>query len=195
VESDVNRQRQSLNDALASYGLANAKYMSDSDINRITGILSAYQQNAQNMASTELAAANVTGALSDNTLTMANREAQASRLAQAGAQMLAQGITPTDAQLKALGWSKDQYKGYKAAMDAAAAAAAAAARRGGGRTNLNLLWPEIQDYVDSGIKNDEIERRINNAIASGKYSDADKAQSNWAETSKNYTGWRSLPDT
>lgn len=195
VESDVNKQRQSLNDALASYGLANAKYMSDSDINRITGILSAYQQNAQNKASTELAAANVTGALSDNTLTMANREAQASRLAQAGAQMLANGITPTDAQLKALGWSKDQYNAYKSAMDAAKEAAAAAAARGGGRTNLNLLWPEIQDYVDSGIKNEEIERRINNAIASGKYSDADKAQSNWAETSKTYNGWRSLPET
>ena len=195
VESDVNKQRQSLNDALASYGLANAKYMSDSDINRITGILSAYQQNAQNKASTELAAANVTGALSDNTLTMANREAQADRMAQAGAQMLANGITPTDAQLKALGWSKDQYNAYKSAMDAAKEAAAAAAARGGGRTNLNLLWPEIQDYVDSGIKNEEIERRINNAIASGKYSDADKAQSNWAETSKTYNGWRQLPDT
>lgn len=195
VEGDVNKQRQNLNDALASYGLSNAKYMSDSEVQRITGILSALQQNAQNMASTELAAANVTGALSDSTPTMANREAQADRLAQAGAQMLAQGITPTDAQLKALGWSKDQYQGYKAAMDAAAAAAAAAARRGGGRTNLALLWPEIQDYVDSGIKNEEIERRINNAVASGKYSDASTAQSNWAETSKTYSGWRSLPDT
>ena len=126
LESDVNKQRQSLNDALASYGLSNAQYMTNQDINRLTTALNAYMQNAQNMASTELAAANVTGAMSDNTLTMANREAQASRLAQAGAQMLAQGITPTDAQLKALGWSKDQYKGYKAAMDAAAAAAASA---------------------------------------------------------------------
>ena len=194
LESDVNKQRQSLNDALASYGLSNAQYMTNQDINRLTDILSAYQQNAQNMASTELAAANVTGAFSDATTTLANREAQADRLAQAGAQMLAQGITPTDAQLKALGWSKDQYEGYKAAMDAAAAAAAAAARRGGGRTNLTLLWPEIQDYVDSGIKADEIERRINNAVASGKYSDASQAQTNWAQTSKNYTGWRSLPD-
>ena len=196
LESDVNKQRQSLNDALASYGLSNAQYMTNQDINRLTDILSAYQQNAQNMASTELAAANVTGALSDNTLTMANREAQADRMAAAAGQMLAAGVTPTDAQLKALGWSKDQYKAYKSAMDAAAAAAAAASRRSGGRTttNLALLWPEIQDYVDSGIKNEEIERRISNAVASGKYSDAAQAQSNWKQTSQNYTGWRSLPD-
>lgn len=176
VESDVNKQRQSLNDALASYGLANAKYMSDSDINRITGILSAYQQNAQNMASTELAAANVTGALSDNTLTMANREAQADRLAQAGAQMLAQGITPTDAQLKALGWSKDQYKGYKAAMDAAAAAAAAAARRGGGGGSADQLVKDVQAMIAGGAPLSEINNHIDNYTAAGLASSASETR-------------------
>ena len=176
VEGDVNKQRQSLNDALASYGLANAKYMSDADINRITGILSAYQQNAQNMASTELAAANVTGALSDNTLTMANREAQASRLAQAGAQMLAQGITPTDAQLKALGWSKDQYKGYKAAMDAAAAAAAAAARRGGGGGSADQLVKDVQAMIAGGAPLSEINNHIDNYTAAGLASAASETR-------------------
>ena len=166
VEGDVNKQRQSLNDALASYGLANAKYMSDSDINRITGILSAYQQNAQNMASTEMAAANVTGALSDNTLTMANREAQASRLAQAGAQMLEQGVTPTDAQLKALGWSKEQYTGYKAALDAAKAAAA----RGGGRADI--LVSEVQKMIMGGAPLTDINNFIDNYVGAGTTSKA-----------------------
>lgn len=175
LESDVNKQRQSLNDALASYGLSNAQYMTNSDINRLTSTLNAYMQNAQNMASTELAAANVTGALSDNTLTMANREAQADRLAQAGAQMLAQGITPTDAQLKALGWSKDQYKGYKAAMDAAAAAAAAAARRGGGRTSSKFLQ-EIQNMIAGGASVKDINEQIQNFNSSGMMSQSEYNQ-------------------
>ena len=175
LESDLNSQRQNLEKTFAEYGLSNAKYMTDSDINRLTSTLNAYMQNAQNMASTELAAANVTGALSDNTLTMANREAQASRLAQAGAQMLAQGITPTDAQLKALGWSKDQYKGYKDAMEAAQAAAAAASRRGGG-SRADVLVSEVQAMIAGGAPLSEINNHIDNYTAAGLASTASEAK-------------------
>ena len=148
LESDVNKQRQSLNDALASYGLSNAQYMTNQDINRLTDILSAYQQNAQNMASTELAAANVTGAFSDATTTLANREAQADRLANAAMQMISSGVTPTDAQLKALGWSKDQYQGYKNAV----AAAAAASSRGGSRGNKSgALDTMVAEMIEGNI--------------------------------------------
>ena len=169
LESDVNKQRQSLNDALASYGLSNAQYMTNQDINRLTSTLNAYMQNAQNMASTELAAANVTGALSDNTLTMANREAQASRLAQAGAQMLAQGITPTDAQLKALGWSKDQYKGYKDAMEAAQAAAAAA-RRGGRASSASEFMTDFMDMLKGGTPVSKLTAYVENYNRTGQVS-------------------------
>ena len=172
LESDVNKQRQSLNEALAQYGLSNAQYMTNQDINRLTSILSAYQQNAQNLASTELAAANVTGALSDKTLTMANREAQQSRLAQAGMQMIQSGVTPTDAQLKALGWSRDQYKGYKSAL---AAAAAAASRRGGGGSS-SVLVKEVQQMIMGGAPISEINNHIDNYVAAGTTSAADEAK-------------------
>lgn len=190
VEGDVNKQRQSLNDALASYGLANAKYMSDSDINRITSILSAYQQNAQNMASTELAAANVTGALSDNTLTMANREAQASRLAAAAQQMIASGIKPTDAQLKGLGWNRDQYNAYKSAMDSAAAAAAAA-RSGGSVSRANQLYSQVQTLIKGGVQNEIINDYINQHALSQSYTKADVDATNklWSDAqSGGYNG-------
>lgn len=189
VEGDVNKQRQSLNDALASYGLSNAKYMSDADINRITGILSAYQQNAQNMASTELAAANVTGALSDNTLTMANREAQADRMAAAAQQMIASGITPTDAQLKAMGWSKDQYSAYKKAQEMAAAAAAAAAR-GGGRSSSNDLDKQLQVLIRGNVQNDIISNFLrNSSFTDYSQADIDAANARWDKAQKGgYSG-------
>ncbi len=189
VESDVNKQRQSLNDALASYGLSNAKYMSDSDINRITGILSALQQNAQNKASTELAAANVTGALSDNTLTMANREAQADRAAAAAQQMIASGITPTDAQLKAMGWSKDQYGAYKKAQEMAAAAAAAAAS-GGGRSRSNDLDKQLQVLIRGNVQNDIISNFLkNSSFTDYSQADIDAANARWDKAQKGgYSG-------
>ena len=190
-ERSIQEQRQNLNDALAQYGLSNAKYMTDNDINRIASILSAYQQNAQNMASTEMTAAGLTGAFSDATRTLEAQMATDKKLASAAQQMIQSGITPTDAQLNAIGWGRDQYNAYKSAVDAAKAAAASSGRK----VSMNLLWPEIQDYIDSGIKNSEIERRIKDAVASGKYSDAADAQSNWTDTSKTYSGWRSIPDT
>lgn len=169
--------RSDLNKALADYGLSDARYMNENQVKQLTDILNAYQQNAQNMASTELAAANVTGAFSDKTQTMANREAQASRLAQAGAQMLAQGITPTDAQLKALGWSKDQYKGYKDAMEAAqAAAAAAASRRGGGGGSADQLVKDVQAMIAGGAPLSEINNHIDNYTAAGLASSASETR-------------------
>ena len=173
LESDVNKQRQSLNDALAQYGLSNAQYMTNQDINRLTSILSAYQQNAQNLASTELAAANVTGAFSDKTQTMAQREAIADRQAAAAQQMIAAGITPTDAQLKALGWGRDQYKAYKKAMQAAAASGGV----GGGASSAFLK--EVQNMIKGGAPVTKINEFIDNFTSSGTVSKAqeDKARS------------------
>lgn len=173
LQGNVQQQRQALNDALAQYGLGNAQYMTNQDINRLTSILSAYQQNAENMASTEMAAANVFGASADNTLTVANREAQADRLAQAAMQMISSGITPTDAQLKALGWSRDQYKGYKSAMDAAAAAAS---RRGGSGSSAFLK--EVQNMIKGGAPVSKINQFIENFNSSGTISQSqyDKAK-------------------
>ena len=190
LESDVNKQRQDLNNALAQYGLSNAQYMTNQDINRLTSTLNAYMQNAQNMASTELAAANVTGALSDNTLTMANREAQASRMASAAQQMIASGIKPSDAQLKALGWGRDQYNAYKSAMDAAAAAAAAA-RRGGSVSRANQLYSQVQTLIKGGVQNDIINDYINQHALSQSYTKADVEAANklWSDAkSGGYNG-------
>lgn len=195
LESDVNKQRQDLNNALAQYGLSNAQYMTNQDINRLTGILSAYQQNAQNMASTELAAANVTGAMSDNTLTLANREAQAQQLAQAATQMISAGITPTDAQLKALGWGRDQYNAYKSALDKAAAAA----RSGGRGGSRNSLYSQLQTLTEGGVNKVDILQYLANQTATpGKYTQADidrtMEQANKLDPGKNYYETTSYKD-
>ena len=187
LESDVNKQRQSLNDALAQYGLSNAQYMTNQDINRLTSILSAYQQNAQNLASTELAAANVTGAFSDKTQTMAQREAIADRQAAAAQQMIAAGIKPTDAQLKALGWGRDQYNAYKKALQAAAAAS----RGGGSVSKANQLYSQVQTLIKGGVKNEVINDYINQHALSQSYTQADIDATNklWADAkSGGYNG-------
>lgn len=78
-----------------------------------------YALSAQKQQSdTELNAAKLTGALSDGTLTL---EAQ-TRLAQAGEAMLAAGLTPTRAQLLAMGWTEAQYEEYIKGRQSAASA-------------------------------------------------------------------------
>lgn len=171
-EQDLQSQRQSLNNALASYGLSNAQYATESDINRISNILSAEQSNANNKASTELAAANITGAFSDATPTQEARARVQSQLASAGEAMISAGLTPSDEQLSAMGWTKDQYNGYKKMVDDAAK------KRGSG-TSKASLWRELQTLINGGVKNEEIAERLANGTASGLYYDADIAAQNW----------------
>ena len=164
LQGNVQQQRQQLNDALASYGLSNAQYMTNSDINRLTTALNAYMQNAQNMASTELSAANVFGASSEGTLTSAQREAQQQQLAAAAQQMIASGITPTDAQLKGLGWSRDQYNSYKSLL-------ASASSGGGGGGKRDTFYTDLQDAIENGLSYEAAMQAINQAEASGKHTD------------------------
>ena len=192
LQGNVQQQRQALNDALAQFGLSNAQYMTNSDINRLTTALNAYMQNAQNMASTELSAANVFGSSRNGTLTSAQREAQREQLANAASQMISSGITPTDAQLQALGWSKDQYNAYKSAADAAAAAA----RSGGGGGSRQRLTDELRAMTDAGYINEKIEKRLAAGVASGLYSDADGATKFVNDLfASGYEGWNEGPSS
>ena len=191
VEKDVQSQRQALNDALAQYGLNNAQYMTNSDINRLTTALNAYMQNAQNMASTELSAANVFGAASDKTPTMAAAEADRTRLANVAGQMIAAGVSPTDDQLKALGWTKDQYKAYKSAMDAAASAVAS-----GGGYSRDDAYKIVSDMITGNKTVSSIETTLNALDAGGQARNVQKARDllSTAVNEKNYgkngTGYR-----
>lgn len=64
---------------------------------------------------TLMSAANLTGALPDGTPTRAAADSYNAQLAAAGKALLERGIRPTEAQLRAMGWTKAQYEAYVAA--------------------------------------------------------------------------------
>ena len=171
-EQYMQQQIQALNDALTQLGLSNAQYMTNADINRLTTDLNASLQNAQNMASTELTAANVFGAASDATPTFAASEANREQQAAVAQQMIASGITPTDEQLKALGWTKSQYGAYKSAV----AAAQAAASRGGGGRRVNQFMQDITNMIIGGAPIKEINEQIENFNSAGVLSQSEYNQ-------------------
>lgn len=78
----------------------------------------------QYMANLEMSAANITGAFSDGTPTLSAQRNLQAQLAEAGMAMMQMGLEPTDAQIEAMGWTKDQYAAYKAQRDLENAAAA-----------------------------------------------------------------------
>lgn len=79
---------------------------------------------------TELAVGKLTGALSDGTLTLEGLEAHREQLVKAGEAMMAAGLVPTEAQLEAMGWTKEQYLEWTESRGNAAAAEETARRTG-----------------------------------------------------------------
>ena len=80
--------------------------------------------------------------------------------AQAAQQMISAGITPTDAQLSALGWTREQYDAYRAAMQAA--------QSGGGGSSDD--FPQlIRDLIETGGTVASIQAAIAQAQASGNH--------------------------
>ena len=79
---------------------------------------------------TELAAGKLTGALSDGTLTLEGLEAHREQLVKAGEAMMAAGLVPTEAQLEAMGWTKEQYLEWTESRGNDAAAEETARRTG-----------------------------------------------------------------
>lgn len=71
---------------------------------------------------TELDAARLIGALADGTPTLEAQEKFRAQLAEAGAAMIENGLVPTDAQLEAMGWSKEQYEAWLQSRDNSVAA-------------------------------------------------------------------------
>ena|GEM_PF-2983744 len=72
-----------------------------------------FNQKAQQfLINTELSSAQVTGAFANGTPTLAAREQLREQLAQLGQTMMEMGITPTPAQIEAMGLTKEQYDSY-----------------------------------------------------------------------------------
>ena len=71
---------------------------------------------------TELSLAQLSGTMPDGSPTLAARQAERSRLAEAAKVLLELGLTLTDEQLEALGWTEGQYEAYIQQQAAAAAA-------------------------------------------------------------------------
>jgi hypothetical protein len=114
-------------------------------------------------------------------MTLSNMQQQENKNAKVAEQMIAAGITPTDQQLQAIGWNKDQYAAYKAAMAMAAAAGA------GGGTKGNELYRQVQTLISGGVKNEIINDYIKNNSLSGLYSAEDIKATNglWSGAQKN----------
>ena len=74
---------------------------------------------------TELSLAQLSGTMPDGSPTLAARQAERSRLAEAAKTLLELGLTLTDEQLEALGWTEGQYEDYVTQREQQAAAAAA----------------------------------------------------------------------
>ncbi len=79
---------------------------------------------------TELAAAKLTGAFADGTLTLDALEAHREQLIKAGEAMMAAGLVPTEAQLEAMGWTKEQYLAWTESRGDSAAAEESARQTG-----------------------------------------------------------------
>ena len=73
-----------------------------------------FNQKAQQfLINTELSTAQVTGAFSNGTPTLAAKEQLREQLAQLGQTMLDMGLTPTPEQLEAMGMTDEQYQEYQ----------------------------------------------------------------------------------
>lgn len=90
-------------------------------------------------------------------MTLSNMQQQDSKNAKVAEQMIAAGITPTDQQLQAIGWNKDQYDAYKYAQQQAAAAAS-----GGRSDSLDDL---VRHLMAGNVKSDVIRTFITNNTA------------------------------
>ena len=99
----------------------------------------------QYLINAEMSAANMTGAFSDGTPTLAARDKVENQLANAAQALFQLGLPLTDEQISALGWTKGQYTQY---MNEQAVKKAAGGNRGGGYynpvNNLNLTDDEVK---------------------------------------------------
>ena len=170
LASDINQQKQNLQNILAQYGLSINENQTNALISQLQGILSAQQNNASTMANTEINAANLFGVGSNGAQTLDSYKWQQNQLASVAEQMIANGLTPTPEQLAALGWTQDQYDAYK---DAQAAAAAAAANHGGGRTGGKLDAEALNDLstlIINGTPVADINSLMGNYYSTGQIS-------------------------
>ena len=82
------------------------------------------------------------------------------KAADAAKQMIQLGLQPTDEQLKAIGWTKDQYDAYQDALEKAQQAIQTGTGTGG-RTAFDQLSADVQDLIidgaDTGAIQDIIE--------------------------------------
>ena len=92
-------------------------------------------------------------------MTLSNMQQQESKQAKVAEQMIAAGVTPTDQQLQALGWNKDQFASYKALL-------AAANSGGGGGGKKDTFLDELKGAIESGLAYDAALSAINQAKAS-----------------------------
>ena len=92
-----------------------------------------FNQKAQQfLINTELSTAQVTGAFANGTPTLAAKEQMREQMAQLGQTMIELGITPTPAQIEAMGLTNEQYQEYAKKMKKSGG--------GGGGSGNTLEW-------------------------------------------------------
>ena len=186
---DLDRQSALLGQSLAAaqqqanLGLGAAQNVADMEFNRQSTMLGQSLAAAQNQANLGLGVTQ-----NATSLQMQSAQDAASRNANAAEQMIKSGITPTNDQLSALGWTREQYDAYKTAIEAAKKVTSG---KGGGSS----LTDQLRDLVDAGIKMDDIQHVMLAGVASGKYSDADNAELYVQQLREDqYQGWNKIPE-
>lgn len=124
---------------------------------------------AQYLINAEMSAANMTGAFSDGTPTLAARDKVENQLANAAQALFQLGLPLTDEQIAALGWTKGQYTQY---MNEQAVKKAAGGSSGGGYynpvNNLGLTDDEVRQLQTSlGVTADGLIGNDTRAAAGG----------------------------
>lgn len=112
----------------------------------------------QFLINAEMSAANMTGAFSDGTPTLAARDKVEAQLANAAQALFQLGLPLTDEQISALGWTKGQYTQY---MNEQAVANAAG---GVDITSLPIYWTDDDTGKLEQITGAEYRELINNNV-------------------------------
>ena len=91
------------------------------------------------------------------------------KAAKAAAEMIATGIQPTDEQLKAIGWTKDQYDAYKTLQEKAQQGTSAGGSKG-------AYFSEFQNLLRAGTPVSDLNKYITRMWSAGYISEGEKGE-------------------
>jgi hypothetical protein len=111
-----------------------------------------FNQKAQQfLINTELSSAQVTGAFANGTPTLAAKEQMREQMAQLGQTMIELGITPTAAQIEAMGLTNEQYQEYAKKMKKSGGGGGSSGNTLGWAGNIKYEWLHPESKVSDAV--------------------------------------------